>query len=83
MNMTHPARRNSGTTVVPMTRPKPEPVAIEITAGDETTFSTKSHEMAKAFLGALGQAEVTLMWRGSNVQTGADIALLMLERETV
>ena len=82
MNMTHPVRRKSGADLVVMTKPKQEVVAVEITTIGETTFETKSLEIAKAFLRALDETEVAMVTGKTSVTTGADIALLILERET-
>ena len=82
MNVVHPTRRKSGADLVVMTKPKQEVVAVEITTIGETTFETKSLEIAKAFLLALGETEVAMVTGKTSVTTGADIALLILERET-
>ena len=39
-------------------------------------------EIAKLFLGALGSCDVKLLAANTKVSTGADIALLILERAT-
>lgn len=81
MMLTHPpARRKSGTNVVDMKQSPREPVAIEITADNDTTFHTKDLFYAKAFLTALGETEVQMLFGKTSIQTGADIALLVLER---
>lgn len=81
MNVAHPATRKSGPEIIPMNKPKVEVLAVGITTIGETTFETKSPEIAKAFLRALGEREVQLVTGKTSVYTGADIALLILERE--
>jgi len=82
MMFSHPSCRKSGTTLVDMKQPEPEQVVVEITAENETTFRTQDLGIAKAFLLALGLTEVLMVCGRTSVQTGADIALLILERET-
>ena len=86
MTLTHPTRRKSGPTTPDMKLPEvwkgpsTEPMLVEITAGSDTAFKTTSVQIAKAFLTALGETEVQMVTKNTSVQTGADIALLILER---
>lgn len=77
--LTHPSRAKSGPTLVDMNKDK-EPMAVEITVDRDTMFRTQNPVIAKAFLGALGQREVRMLCPTGSVTTGADIALMLLER---
>jgi hypothetical protein len=55
---------------------------FEIHVGPATAFRSNDVEITKAFLGALGDTQVRLEAESTDVFTGADIALLMVERAT-
>ncbi len=55
---------------------------IEVYVGNCTAFRSNDAEIAKAILGALGDKQVKLLTGNDIVRTGADIALLIVERAT-
>lgn len=71
----------SGANVSNMNGVNMETTVVEITTGDSTLFRTSNLKIAKAFLGAIGSTEIRMVSPKNTVQTGADIALLILERE--
>jgi hypothetical protein len=87
MTIEHPARRKSGTNEAPMTK---EPVlisswsgaVIEIVVGSSTLFRSESLEIAKAFLNSLDKMQVQLSSGPNRIHTAADIAYLILDRQS-
>ena len=82
MMLTHPARQKSAPKPTPMIVSTPIPGLIEITTESDTVFRTMDPTIAKLFLNSLGKIEVRMFSTTTSVQTGADIALLILDRET-
>lgn len=80
-------RQKSGTSEAPMTK---EPVlisswsgaTIEIIVGSSTLFRSESLEIAKAFLNSLDKMQVQLSSGPNRIHTAADIAYLILDRQS-